>query len=212
MTPPLIIESAKATTQQFSSMQKPTSMKKTWLIPLAFSAFCAGCVYGPQQVRVTPELNLGNVIDGSGKTVRLSVADERASKTLGLTDEGAAFTLQGKLPNVVESTIRSALEKQGFKSARNARKDAANLHVEIRRLEYNVKSGFIFKSAHAESEINVVCTSASGGEFVKPYSGLLEKNVFFLGWNRDEEILSGAVSEAITKLLNDTALKTCLTE
>ncbi len=187
-------------------------MKKYRVITLVLTAACAGCVYGPQQVRVAPEPNPINVIDGSGKTVRLSVVDERASKTLGLTDEGAAFTLQGKLPNVVESTIRAALEKQGFKSVRNARKDAANLHVEIRRLEYNVKSGFIFKPARAESEINVVCTSASGSEFVKPYSGLLEKSVFFLGWNRDEEILSGAVSEAITKLLNDTALKTCLTE
>ena len=187
-------------------------MKKVRIVTLALSVFCAACVYGPQQVRVAPELHLTHAIDGAGKTVRLSVADERASKSLGQTDEGADFTLQGKLPNVIESAIRTTLEKQGFNSSRNARKGAANLRVEIRRLAYNIKPGFLFKSARAESEINAVCKSASGAEFVKPYNGLLEKRVFFLGWNKDEEILSAAVSEAIDKLLNDKELGACLAE
>lgn len=185
-------------------------MNKCRVVILALSTLCSGCVYGPQQVRVAPELNLTNVVDGAGKTVRLLVVDERTSKNLGQTEEGADFTLQGKLPNVVESAIRTALEKQGFNSSRNERKGAANLHVGIRRLEYNVKPGYLFRSVHAESEINAVCKSASGGEFIRPYTGLLEKSVFFIGWGTNGDYVSTAVSEAINKLLNDKELAACL--
>lgn len=187
-------------------------MKKSRLITLALSALCAACVYGPQQVRVAPELHLTQAIDGAGKTVRLSVADERASKSLGQTDEGADFTLQGKLPNVIESAIRTALEKQGFIVARTSRKTAANLHVEIMDLEYNVKPGFIFKAIRADSRINAICKTSSGKDFVRLYTGRLEKTVFFLGKDGNGEYLSTAVSKAIDKLLNDQDMGACLVE
>ncbi len=185
-------------------------MNKCRVFILALSTLCAGCVYGPQQVRVAPELNQTNGDYGTGKTVRLLVVDERTSKNLGQTEEGADFNLQGKLPNVVEAAIRTALEKQGFNSSRNERKGAANLRVGIRRLEYNVKPGYLFRSVHAESEINVICKSASGVEFIKPYTGLLEKSVFFIGWSTNSDYVSTTVSEAINKLLDDKELKACL--
>ena len=185
-------------------------MNKCRVFLLALSTLCAGCVYGPQQVRVAPQLNQTNGDYGTGKTVRLLVVDERTSKYLGQTEEGADFTLQGKLPNVVEAAIRTALEKQGFNSSRKERKDAANLHVGIRRLEYNVKPGYFFRSVQAASEINVICKSASGVEFIRPYTGLLEKTKFFIGWSSNDDYLSAAVTEAINKLLDDKELKACL--
>jgi uncharacterized lipoprotein YajG len=145
-------------------------------------------------------------------TLKLSVADERSTKSLGHTEGGDEFTVQGKLTSIIESSIRSALEQQGFTVSRSGKKGAPTLQVDIKDLQYRVEPGFILKTIRATSGINAVCKSASGGEFVRGYNGSLDKTVIFLSDDRNRDYLSAAVSQAVDKLLNDPGLAACLAE
>jgi uncharacterized lipoprotein len=189
-------------------------MKKL-VITLAVSTICYGCAFTPQAVRVTPELNLTNVMNGSGKAIKVTVVDERSSKSLGqrgARDMGADLTVQGDLTNIVESAIKTGLEKQGFSSSSNEGK-FAKLKVEIRNLDYKVITGFWSGTIRSECGVKAICKSSSGNEYEKLYNGLFEKSVQVVANEQENnEYVSAAVSDAVNKLLNDNGLGRCLAE
>lgn len=190
-------------------------MKKL-IFAFVVSTIVSGCTFTSQAVQVTPELKLNNAMKGTGKTVKITVVDERSSKSLGqrgASNIGADLTIQGELANIVDSTIKTGLEKQGFSNSNNAVGKSAKLKVVIRNLDYKVITGFWSGTIRSECGVKAVCKSSSGNEYEKLYNGLFEKGAIVVA-NEEEnnKYVSAAVSDAINKLLNDKDLGQCLAE
>jgi uncharacterized lipoprotein len=162
------------------------------------------------------------------KAVQVTVVDERPSKTLGqrgARNIGASLTVEGELSTIIQSTIQSGLEQQGFKisdngfsniteASRNLNHDeASNLKIEIRSLDYKVISGFFSGTIRSECAVKAICKSRSGKEYEKLYNGLFEQPALVIATaDENNRYVSAAVSDAIDKLLNDDKLGYCLAD
>lgn len=188
-------------------------MKKLVII-LAVSAICSGCAFTPQAVRITPELNVTNVMNGTGNAIKVTVVDERSSKSLGQRgahNMGADLTVQGELANIVDSAIKTGLGKQGFRT--NVEGKSAELKVEIRNLDYEAITGFWSGTIRSECGLKAICKSSLRNEYEKLYNGLHEESVQVVANEQENnEYVSAAVSDAVNKLLNDNELGRCLAE
>lgn len=175
---------------------------------------CAGCAWQAQAVKITPELKSTSTLSGNGKTVELSIADERPSKTIGqrgVSGVGADMTVDGDLEKIVRDALVAGLAKHNFALGGNARSAASKLHIEIRNLSSKNIMGFWAGTLRDEFGLKAFCKSDSGAEYQKMYNGVFETSIQVVPTGEaNNKYVSSAVSDGVNQLVNDDGLLSCL--
>ena len=162
----------------------------------------------PRTVVLKPEIQPTTDSIGQGRSVLLTVVDERQSSSV---DTYANVTLQGNLVSIVKAAIADGLMSNGFVIASNKPPDGRELRVEVRYLNYRATSGLWAIGLQTECSLKGICIIGSSRLYEQLYRGEHRWNVQVaqsaeaIGKN-----LSIALSEAINSLLRDYQMKQCL--
>src|SRR5258705_2307961 len=92
-------------------------MKGRGILLFALAVINAGCVFTPQAVNLRPQVQATTGLSGQGRSVLVTVVDERPRSTLGtrgVRGVGADLTLAQDFPTVVRSAVSDGLQRQGF--------------------------------------------------------------------------------------------------
>jgi uncharacterized lipoprotein YajG len=179
---------------------------------LAF-ALASGCAFTPQAIDLQPKVFVAENAIGKGRVVFVNVVDERPRKTLGTRGPGmgADLTLKGDLSSILRSTIIGGLTRQGFSPTRESVPGATELSVEIRDLEYEVRSGFWAGSLRTECNLKGICKRESAVPYKNRYNGKFESSIQVVqSEERNNQFVNTAVSKALDALLNDKKMMECL--
>ena len=92
-------------------------MKRKGILLFALVVINTGCAFTPQAVNLRPQVQATTGSSGQGRSVLVTVVDERPRATLGTRGArgvGADLTLVQDLPTVVRSAVSDGLQRQGF--------------------------------------------------------------------------------------------------
>jgi uncharacterized lipoprotein len=189
---------------------------KTLIILAVLVVLAPACAFTPQAVVLKPEIQptLGSTVQG--RTVYLTVVDERPRQTLGtrsVKGVGAELTVAGDLTKVVRTSVADGLQRQGFVITSHRAADGHELRVEIRNLDYNVTQGFWAGTLRVECGLKAICIVGSARPYERLYRGEdMEKVQFVQGNQANEKYINNAISKAINSLLQDSELINCLAQ
>lgn len=191
-------------------------MNKSLIILAMLAVLTPACVWTPQAVILKPEIQPIHGSIGQGRTVLLTVVDERPRTTLGtraVKGMGAELTVQGDLTSVVRTALADGLQLQGFVITSDKPADGRELRVEIRNLDYGVTMGFWAGSLRTECGLKAICLINSKRHYEHLYRGEHQESVQVVqSAEANEKYLNIALSKAINLLLQDPQLSHCLAQ
>ena len=173
----------------------------------------SGCAFQQQAVRVSPELQVAESTIGAGRTVQLTVVDERPKSTLGTRGArgvGAELTLEGDLVATVRTAVEEGLRRHGFVPVAT---DAGGreLRIEIRNLDYGINVGFWAGKLKVDCSLKGICQRGDARPYEKLHRGEFQESIQVVqGQDANNHYVSSAVSAALNALLNDRDLMQCL--
>ncbi len=191
-------------------------MKTSWLFLVMLGIMGTGCAFTPQAVVLRPDMQVTPSSVGQGRSVLLTVVDERPRSILGrrgVQGVGAELTVQGDLPTIVRETLSNGLQRQGFSPSPEKPVDGRELRVEIRNLDYSVAMGFWAGTLRTESGLKAICILGTSRPYERLYRGEVEETVMVVqGAEANEAYLNSALSKALNQLLGDSRLSQCLAQ
>jgi uncharacterized lipoprotein YajG len=197
------------------------------IISLAIVFIFSGCTLQPHAVLIKPDVNVQSGDIGSGKSIMLTVIDERAKKTLGTTlpkrvniygssqPRGGVLTIEGNIVEIVSDSLSKGLLAQGFQITKSPDEGTAKLkelRVELKALEYRIVRGSL-DIVKTKSKMRGICIVDSLYSYEKLYRGAYRKNLFLSGYPTGFSInkyVNIPLSQAINNLLSDSRLLKCL--
>lgn len=183
------------------------------IISAVLSVLLSACAYSPQQINISPVIDLVSESYGAGRPVNISVEDARENKTLGsrggIYEETSLITLKNSLTEAIASVTRAKLATQGFNVNSND-PDAAAVKIKIEKLSYDLPKDSIGKKVMLESILSV--EASLGGE---NYTGRYKTNserqtVITPTMGRNEEMINTLLSDTLVRLFSDPKLKAFL--
>ncbi len=186
-------------------------MKRSWIIPAFFILLATGCAHSPQMVAPKPVINTPIASVGGGRSVFVTVADERTMSGLG-TREGGEIMVGSTLSEIVRSSISEGLQRQGFRPVSIAEANSRELHVEIRDLFYVLTRGIWTDKVRVECGLKVICSTGANRLYEKFYRGERAENIGSDPTRAENEgYVNDALSEALNSVLQDQQLIQSLT-
>lgn len=195
---------------------------KTLPLALVFASFLGtSCALTPQSVTLRPKVEVAATILGQGRTVGLTVVDERPRSIVGYRGVGggayggygfgATITTAGDLPSVVQASLANGLKRHGFNPVTGQVPEGRELRAEIRGLDYTISQAIFSHTLRTESTLKGICVIGTTRPYEKTYRGEYEENFHIVPTDSaNEEYLNLVLSLAIQSLLQDTQLIQCL--
>jgi uncharacterized lipoprotein YajG len=192
---------------------------KHCLIPLFAAWLMSGCALTPEAVQINPQVqNVAAPTVATGQSVSLSIIDLRPSEVIGnrgITGTaygGANVSTNGDITQVLQTVIADNLTARGFIVTPTKRKlPGIQLRVEINNLQYAVVPGIITGTLRTEASLHAECLHDQMSQYDHVHRGLSEAQVFFAQFAHENEAhINKSVSNAITAMLDDTDLMSCL--
>jgi len=175
-----------------------------------------GCAFTPQAVILRPSVDIERSAVGAGKTLKLSVIDERPKTTLGTRGVGGVgeeLTISGDLVTIVSDAIKKGLEAKDFDLPKDIIGNDRELRVELRALEYRVLMGFWAGTLKTESTMKGICMFGDSRPYEKLYRGEHQESVQIVqGEEANNKYVNIALSASINQLLSDKELLRCLSK
>jgi uncharacterized lipoprotein len=191
-------------------------MKSAWIYVITITIFASGCAFTPQAIKLQPDIQRIESLDGQGHPVQITVIDERPKSTLGTRGArgiGADLTVDGDLVATVQSSISNGLKLQGFVPTSQRTPDGRELRVEIRNLDYGVNVGFWSGTLHTECGLKAICIRGTSRPYEQLHRGEFQESVQVVqGEDANTRYVNNALSKALNSLLQDRQLSTCLAE
>ena len=189
-------------------------MRPIWnLASVLTVALLTGCAFTPQAVEVQPKIYVPEMSTGKGRVVYVNVVDERSRQTLGTRGAGmgAELTIKGNLRSIISSSISGGLARQGFAPTPEIVAGARELRVEIRELDYEVKTGFWAGSLRTQCNLKGFCKQGAAALYENHHQGVFQSSIQVVqSEERNNQFVSDAVSRALDSLLADEKLMGCL--
>jgi uncharacterized lipoprotein YajG len=137
------------------------------LIVVLLAVALAACGYKVQTVEFQPQVTTPASNAGAGRTLSLSVVDDRPDITIGyrqgsLGRTAGAIRTDQDLPEVVRAAIADGLSRMQFRVVPLGQPADASLKVELRQLEYQSSSGVLTEGAHARSALKATAVRRPG--------------------------------------------------
>jgi uncharacterized lipoprotein len=155
-------------------------MKLGWLTILAAIAFSSGCVWAPQAVIISPQVDVQASEVGADRSIHLNVVDERPRKTLGtrgVRGVGADLTIEGDLVTTIQKALIEGLAKQRFKPLLDSNPESRELRLEIRNLDYTVIMGFWTGTLKVDISLKAICIRGSQRPYEQLHRGEVTESV-----------------------------------
>lgn len=189
-------------------------MKLSFFVMLMCAVFFSGCAFAPQAVTVSPRVDVQMSQVGGGHAVNLNVVDERPRQTLGtrgVRGVGADLTIQGDLAATVQRAIAEGLANQTFKPLFGANPENRELRIEIRSLDYSLIQGFWAGTLSVDTSLKAICVRGTQRPYEQVHRGEVVESVQVVQSDEaNNSYVSQAVSAAVTSLLKDQQLLSCL--
>jgi uncharacterized lipoprotein YajG len=179
----------------------------TGLVFLAW--FVGGCAWVHQNatLRLNPQIAPSEI--GAGRTVAVRVNDRRASDVIGyrgLDSENAAITTTQNIAALFEAKIIEGLGMKGFKAVAFTDQSAGVLNVEVMEIKYTTDLDVLKGSMQARAVLRV-STRKNGSTFAQNYYGRREGKIFEAPKaSRNEQLINGAISDAVQRMFEDRRL------
>lgn len=181
----------------------------------------AGCALTPQQVKFQPTVARSAPAAAAavaGKEIALVTADERLSSAIGNRGLGpggmsAEITTSDDIAKIVNDQVSTAMTNHGFTVKNGPQKGLPELRIEVRNLAYQVSPGIITGHLRAEAVLKGACTVAGERRYEHLYRGESTEEVFVVQFaESNAKHLNTALSSALSGIVTDQKLATCLTE
>tara|TARA_R110001583_G_scaffold89304_1_gene230623 strand:+ start:873 stop:1448 length:576 start_codon:yes stop_codon:yes gene_type:complete len=176
----------------------------------------SSCALTPQQVNLSPDVNVNKTSLGNGQNIILTTVDERTTSTIGnrgIAGFGADITSDNDVVAIVRLEIIKGLEAQSFVISNELNNGPKELRVEIRNLEYKLTSGIFTGTLRTESALKGICLVNGKRSYEHLYRGGSEEQVLVAQFaNENSAHINKALTEVIEDLLNDKSLFSCLAE
>jgi len=184
------------------------------LIVVLASFLVTACALTPQSVTLRPKVEVAATSLGQGRTVGVTVVDERPRSIVGyrgVGTMGATITTAGDPPSAVQAALADGLRRHGFNPVMGQVPEGRELRVEIRGLDYTLSQAVFGSTLRTESTLKGVCVIGSTRPYEGTYRGEHEQSIHIVpSESANEEYLNLVLSRAIQRLLQDTQLIQCL--
>ncbi len=176
----------------------------------------SGCAFTPQAVKIKPEPQVTSTMVGQGKSIVVTVIDERPKKTLGtrgVRGVGAEIAVDGDLQHIIQEALITGLRQQGFMPTSNNQSEPRQLKAEIRNLDYEVLMGFWAGTLRTAFGLKAYCILGANRPYEKLYLGESRESVIVVQGQESNEVhINTAVSKALNDLFQDQLLNKCLSQ
>lgn len=190
-------------------------MLSRFVVLFATLGLLAGCAGNPQQVMVSPTVDLGLSGSGLAVPVALKVVDSRERPTIlgyrapGEASLDKAVLARNPVDDAVYQTLARGLRQQGFMPRPAGGADGSDLPrlvVTIRTIDYSRSGSGINGIASTEVVLNGAASSA-GRTFEATYRVVDQSRASLLQSAEDNaRVINQALGKAIKNLLTDNRL------
>jgi hypothetical protein len=191
---------------------------KTLPLSVVLASFLgASCALTPLSVTLRPKVEVAATSLGQGRTVGVTVLDERPRSIVGYRGvgpygpTGATITTAGDPSSAVRETLVDGLKRHGFNPVTGQIPEGRELRAEIRGLDYTRSQAIFASTLRAEFTLKGICVIGSARPHEGTYRGQHEESIHI---DQDdsgiEEYLNLVSSLAIQRLFQDTQLIQCL--
>jgi len=184
------------------------------LIVVLASFLVTSCALTPQSVTLRPKVEVAATSLGQGRTVGVTVVDERPRSIVGyrgVGTMGATITTAGDPPSAVQAALADGLRRHGFNPVMGQVPEGRELRVEIRGLDYTLSQAVFGSTLRTESTLKGICVIGSTRPYEGTYRGEYEESIHIVpSDSANEEYLNLVLSRAIQRLFQDTQLIQCL--
>ncbi len=185
-------------------------MKK--LLSIIVVALVSACAYSPQQITINPVVDTAAESYGNGRTVAVSVKDERENKVLGtrggIYKETSTITLANSLTDAIARATQARLAVQGFNV--NSAEPAADMTIFIEQLTYDTPADSVGKKVALDAVARVEI-KAGNETFTGRYKTNSERQtVVTPSMAKNEEMINALLSDTLTRLFSDPKVKAFL--
>ena len=189
-------------------------MKAQPLIVVLTSFLVTSCALTPQSVTLRPKVEVAATSLGQGRTVGVTVVDERPRSIVGyrgVGTMGATITTAGDPPSAVQAALADGLRRHGFNPVMGQIPEGRELRAEIRGLDYTLSQAIFGSTLRTESTLKGICVIGSTRPYEGTYRGEHEESIHIVpSDSANEEYLNLVLSRAIQRLFQDTQLIQCL--
>ena len=195
-------------------------MKALPLTLVLASFLGTSCGFAPQSMTLRPKVELAATTLGQGRTVGMTVVDERPRSIVGYRaiaapqygGLGGAITTAGDPSSAVQAALADGLRRHGFNPVTGQVPEGRELRAEIRGLDYNANQVPFAWQVRVEATLKGICVVGSARPYESTYRGEYgETSVMVMpSDSANEEYLNLVLSQAIHRLLQDTQLIQCL--
>ncbi len=185
-------------------------MKKLVIVS-GLAAMLSGCAVTSMDAKIDPTPSVQQSQVGAGKTVSVSVSDERPSDTLGKrSPAGGTIKMTQDLKSIYQAAIIKGLESKGFKAVGASAPDATPLKVEIRGLDQVSTAGLWTMGSNISAAIKVYAGNGPN-RYEQMYRGAAEhRTIAVSGAKSLNEKMNGVVNSQLESMFADNALMTVL--
>ncbi len=187
---------------------KPLSALLLFMAALSIS----GCALSPQTINIQPQVALDDAVArGDGRTLALTVTDERKTRVLGTRGGVYAATSEISTAADIRPAIRDELARQldklGFRVVDSGADADAALKVIVDSIEYQASGAPVIKSVETAATIRVQAR-VDNREYTGRYRGTRTTDVFTApDVEENEAMINAAVERVLERLLHDTELQ-----
>lgn len=183
--------------------------------------FFTGCMshWTDDQINFHPEVKIDSSTIGSGKSIRLTVLDDRLDTILGYqyndfdiynpNAKGAPIRTKVDIEAELKKSIENGLKKIGFTIGSESQSN--ELRVELRHVNSSAVSQGFTGTVYTEAAIKAFCFISDDIEYEQFYRGndTIEK---FLTPSEEEnaKFINDTVSKTLKKIFDDRMLLKCL--
>lgn len=181
-------------------------MKKSCAAILLALALPA-CAITKMEAKINPTVDIAESNIGQGRTVALTVIDERPTKDLGKRAAmGAEIEMKDDIATIFQEKIGEGLRRNGFAVVNGTAPGAATLRIDVRSLDYDVNVGWWTGGIDVSASMKAQAKGARE-EYERMYRSNKEDRVVFVpGAKGSNERINTVVSELMRQLLEDRKL------
>ena len=193
-------------------------MKTLPLIVVLASFLGTSCALTPLSVTLRPKVEVAATSLGQGRTVGVTVLDERPRSIVGYRGLaqgggpfGATITTAGDPSSTVRAALADGLKRHGFNAVMGQIPEGRELRAEIRGLDYTISQAIFASTLRAEFTLKGICVIGSTRPYEGTYRGEHQESLHIAQTDSAiEEDLNRVLSQAIQRLLQDAQLIQCL--
>jgi uncharacterized lipoprotein YajG len=173
-----------------------------------------GCAWVHQTATLKLDPQIAPSAVGQGTTIAVRVLDKRKTRIIGyrgVDSKNASITTDQDVPALFQQNIMQGLARKGFNAVAYGESAPHRLTVEIRQIEYTTDMEFWKGIVQVQATLRALSTK-DGTFFDRTYLGARRDTVLEApSAKTNEQLINGAISDAVQYLLEDERLVLFLT-